>query len=454
VSIDDQLDKALDLVLSAPFFNTDHKGSIYLRNKDDNMLELKTHRGLPDLMLKDCARVSADECLCGMSSNNKKHIYINDSDEHSTPMCQKIPGYNHYCVPIISGTKLLGIINTYLKSAHEKDELEAEFFTVVANTLASIIERKQAEEEIKKSNEYLEEKVNERTTELTLANENLKKEINERKQAEDKLQIAYNELQDAQSQLIQAEKLHVVGGLASGVAHEVKNPLSVILQGVGIIERKLGTITDEGILKTLTFMKNAVGRADTVIKGLLDFSSLTTLDRESVQVNEIIDKSLFLVKHQMVKDHVQVIKEYDENIPDIEVDRNRLEQVFVNLFINAQNAMEEKGGSIKVRTGIMYDEELNTNKLYIDIEDTGPGIPQDILDKIFDPFFTTRRNEGGTGLGLPIVKNIIEMHNGTIDVKNKINESGLIIRLMFPVSTLKPVRIIHEIVEATEENSK
>ncbi|MFC1478561.1 ATP-binding protein [Candidatus Margulisiibacteriota bacterium] len=452
ISLDKQLDKALDLVLSAPFFNTDHKGSIYLRNEEDNMLELKTHRGIPESMIKECSRVSIDECLCGVVADHKKHMYVSHDDEQPSPMCKKIPGYSHYCVPIISGTKLLGVVNTYLKSTHEKDELEEEFFTVVANTLASIIERKQAEEEIKKANEYLEEKVNERTTELTMANENLKKEINERKQAEDKRQIAYSELQEAQSQLIQAEKLHVVGGLASGVAHEVKNPLSIILQGVGIIEKRLGSVTDEGIAKTLTFMKNAVSRADTVIKGLLDFSSLTQLDHESVQVNEIIDKSLFLLKHQLVKTHVQVVKEYDENIPDIEVDRNRLEQVFVNLFINAQSAMGEKGGSIKVRTGMIYDDDLKSNKLFIDVEDNGPGIPENIIDKVFDPFFTTRRNEGGTGLGLPIVKNIIEMHDGTIDIKNKKNESGLIISLAFPIPKLKPVKIIHETSEVQETN--
>jgi len=255
-------------------------------------------------------------------------------------------------------------------------------------------------------------------------------EIERRKDAESSLRKAYNELKETQNQLIQAEKMEVVGRLASGVAHEVKNPLAIILQSTDYLEKKV-LLDDEKISLSLRYIRDAVEKADNVVKGLLDFSSLSKLDMQLVNLNLIIEKSLFLTKHQFDKYHIQVIKDFKEDIPDVKIDKNRIEQVFINLFLNAVTAMP-KGGQLIVKS---YVEEIEGRErvVVVQIEDTGIGIPEDILNKIFDPFFTTRRASGGTGLGLSIVKNIIELHNGKIAIQNKKDKGGIRVTLSFKV---------------------
>ena len=149
-----------------------------------------------------------------------------------------------------------------------------------------------------------------------------------------------------------------------------------------------------------------------------------------------IKGSLLLVKNLLAKKHVRVIEEFGEDILPLALDKNRMGQVFLNLFLNPVDAMPG-GGLIKVRT---YKEKLTEDTeevrpgetaVVAEVEDTKPGIPEDIFDKIFDPFFTTKRDKGGTGLGLSIVKNIMEMHNGEIKIENITDSSGVRVTLVF-----------------------
>ncbi|MBU1925519.1 MAG: response regulator [Candidatus Omnitrophica bacterium] len=282
------------------------------------------------------------------------------------------------------------------------------------------IERKRAEEVIRKARDELELKVQERTKELAKSNEQLKEEIEERACCELEIRQAHDELKEAQAQLIQAAKMQVVGGLASGVAHEVKNPLAIILQGVEYLEKRIRD-KDETIVKTLGYIKDAIVRADKIVHGLLDFSSISELEIMEHDINEVIEKMLMLSKHQFDKHHIQVVRELAPAMPKLKIDRNRIEQVLLNLVINAVNAMPE-GGKLRVRTYIKSSPgtNLGDNKYgVVEIQDSGTGIAPEIMDKIFDPFFTTKRAHGGTGLGLAIVRNIVEMHNGTIVIRNR-----------------------------------
>lgn len=292
--------------------------------------------------------------------------------------------------------------------------------------------------------EELETRVKLRTAELATSNDLLQQEIAERKRAEKKLQMAYTELRETQNELIQAEKLKVIGGLASGVAHEVKNPLAMILLGVDYLKKKIQP-GDEKLSTTLKHMEDAIHRADGIVRGLLDFASLSKLDIARENLNSAVENSLRLVKIQLDQHRIQIISDLGEDIPDVKIDKNRIEQVFVNLFMNAINAMRE-GGGLTVRTyakeltepgndvgrrrGDLF--ELGETVVIAEIEDNGPGIPKDILDKIFDPFFTTRRSNGGTGLGLSIVRNIIKMHNGKIEIENR-KEGGVKTTVIFKV---------------------
>ena len=247
------------------------------------------------------------------------------------------------------------------------------------------------------------------------------------KLTEEKLKHAYDRIKDVHDQLVQAAKMEVVGGLASGVAHEVKNPLAVILQGVDYLSKKVKD-KDESSHATLLRMRIAVRKANMIIKGLLDFSATTKLDIAPHGLNKVIEDALLLISHELTKCHINITRDLRKDIPDVKIDKNKIEQVLINIFLNATNFMP-KGGDLTIRT---YSSLVSKKKLvFVEIEDTGPGIPSAILGKVFDPFFTTRRGVGGTGLGLTIVKNLMDMHKSKVTIENRKNGHGVTATLIF-----------------------
>jgi signal transduction histidine kinase len=239
-----------------------------------------------------------------------------------------------------------------------------------------------------------------------------------------------NDLKSAQLQLIHAEKLESIGRLAAGVAHEVKNPLAVIQLGVDYLSQTLKGNKD--VTETVDDMDDAVKRADTVIKGLLEFSRPTELEIKTLSLNTVLEESLLLVKYELSKNNISLDKQLENELPDIELDRNKMKQVFINIFMNAVHAMG-KDGTLTART---YSNQLSKD-LYnlhcmntkhfkvgdrvviVAIEDTGTGIPEDKIDKLFEPFFTTKPTGIGTGLGLSVTRNIIDLHKAVINIMNR-----------------------------------
>jgi signal transduction histidine kinase len=223
------------------------------------------------------------------------------------------------------------------------------------------------------------------------------------------------------------ERWKAIANLAAGVAHEVKNPLAILLQAVEYVSRKIPA-HDQDVSMVLVDMKDAVRRADSVIRGLLDFSSLTELTIVPENLNSIIDNSLLLLKNQFDRHRIVVTKELAPDLQQASVDRRRIEQVLVNLLVNAIEAMPQ-GGRLTVRT---YNEMSKENKAMViaQVENEGSSIPEDILPRIFDPFFTTKRSTGGTGLGLSVVKSIMDTHNGSIELRNREN-GGVTVTLHF-----------------------
>lgn len=264
----------------------------------------------------------------------------------------------------------------------------------------------------------------------------------ERKRLELELKKAYSDLKEMQSQLIQAEKMKVVGGLASGVAHEVKNPLATILYGATYLTEQLKTMNDVRIDFVLENIRQATLRANDIIGDLLDFANVTKLNKERLNLNHIIDKSIALVKHEMDKNNVALKKHLYPGIPDVLMDANRIEQVLINVILNAVHAMTH-GGTLEIKTfsrKVDHDDRdfsrLNPDRFFdgetivvVDVEDTGTGIAPDQLDKVFDPFFTTRRALGGIGLGLSVCRNIMDLHEGEIVLENK-DKSGARARII------------------------
>ena len=250
---------------------------------------------------------------------------------------------------------------------------------------------------------------------------------------------AYTELKETQAQLIQADKLYAVGQLASGVAHEVRNPLAIILQGVNYLESKLSNMEID-IQEILSVLKESVKRADKIINALLDFSRATILDLQSENINNILESSLSLIRNHLANKNIEITTEAKPGIHRALVDKNRLEQVFINILLNAIQAMPG-GGRITIRS---YDKQLGNvkhgiggkevdklqlgnNIVVVEIEDTGEGITPENMKKVFDPFFTTKGPSGGCGLGLSVTHSIISMHKGLIEIESQLGKGTKVI---------------------------
>ncbi|HEX9780654.1 MAG TPA: PAS domain S-box protein [bacterium] len=256
-----------------------------------------------------------------------------------------------------------------------------------------------------------------------------------------KLHTAHRELKSTQLQLIQAAKMESVGRLAAGVAHEVKNPLATLLMGLDVLTDHYPSRKHD-VISLLTDMQHAVRRADTVIRGLVDFSAPHELARSREDLNALIRQALVLTKHQQNRHHVTVQARFAP-LPALSLDRTKIEQVFLNLILNAVQAMPE-GGVLSLTTAVVPAERVRPSNgqgrhgwtpagpLVVEatVSDTGPGIPREKLHKVFDPFFTTKATGQGTGLGLAVSRKIVELHGGTMLLSNRA-EGGVEVSVFF-----------------------
>ena len=263
----------------------------------------------------------------------------------------------------------------------------------------------------------------------------------------DKLKRATSELRSAQMQLIQAEKLESLGRLSAGVAHEVKNPLGVLQMGVDYLKGQQAGLDANGI-QVLTYMQDAITRADTIIYDMLNFSRSDELEMRPLCVNTLTEAALRMVNHDLLKRKVKVITEFTTSLPPTLADHGKLEQVLINLLMNAAQAMPE-GGLLKVRTYCGQIEEIHRNEglrhmerlhqgdevVVIEVRDHGPGIPEDMIGHIFEPFFTTKPTGEGTGLGLSVAKRIVELHSGNLQISNVDNPLGVRVRVILKADT-------------------
>jgi signal transduction histidine kinase len=216
--------------------------------------------------------------------------------------------------------------------------------------------------------------------------------------------------------LIQAEKMQEVGRLASGVAHEVKNPLAVIMQGVEYLKEKLKS-QDPNVAAVLKYISDAVVRADKVVVGLLDFASLSKFDMQPQDVSAVLNSALALMRNDFLRRRIEVEKIAGEDLPLVRLDKNRMEQVFVNILLNAAQAMPN-GGRLLIQISAQGAGE-ESKIIKVRFLDTGAGIPSEVLSNLSRPFFTTKRQQGGSGLGLAVCRHIMQMHGGDFEIENR-----------------------------------
>jgi PAS domain S-box-containing protein len=231
---------------------------------------------------------------------------------------------------------------------------------------------------------------------------------------------------ELESQLSQAEKMSSIGLLAAGVAHEVNTPLAVISSYAQMLSKQLqGDEKRSALLEKIT---KQTFRASEIVNNLLNFSRTSGTEFGEVDLNKVIRDTLALLEHQFKTAHVKVQQEMCANLPAIHGNAGKLQQVFLNLFLNAKDAMPE-GGTLHVLTA-------NGNGVNITVSDTGSGIAQEHIDRIYDPFFTTKNSprdgRRGTGLGLSVTYGIIQEHAGKIRVESRMG-SGTTFRLEFPL---------------------
>jgi signal transduction histidine kinase len=278
------------------------------------------------------------------------------------------------------------------------------------------MEIQKAQLELKRLNENLEETVNERTSQLTLESEERKK---------------------IEKQLMQAQKMEAVGQLTSGIAHDFNNILQVIL-GYGEIMKDY-LPDDQNCRDAMSHIMHAGEQAMGIVRQLLTFSKKTEPRRLELRVKDTLDQ-IVVLSGRIIGSHISFVTQYEENLPVLSADPTLLEQAFLNLFINARDAMPQ-GGEIKISVFMSSQEmavkfgaspESKTKYIAFEVSDSGNGISADHLKRIFDPFFTTKEVGKGTGLGLATVYASVKKHNGFISVRSKIG-AGTTFSFLLPV---------------------
>jgi PAS domain S-box-containing protein len=238
---------------------------------------------------------------------------------------------------------------------------------------------------------------------------------------------------ELEGQLTQAEKMSSIGLLAAGVAHEVNTPLAVISSYAQMLQKQLnGDDKKAALLEKIT---RQTFRASEIVNGLLNFSRTSGGEFSEVDLNKIIQETLTLLEHQFKTAHVKVEPDLLSTLPAIHGNSGKLQQVFLNLFLNAKDAMPA-GGTLRVKTA-------NGDGVRVVVSDSGSGIAQEHIHRIYDPFFTTkngvRETRKGTGLGLSVTYGIIQEHAGKIQVESRVGE-GTTFYLEFPL-TRKAVNV-------------
>ncbi len=212
-----------------------------------------------------------------------------------------------------------------------------------------------------------------------------------------------------QKKLVQQEKLVSIGRLSAGVAHEINNPLTTILTTAMLLQEEKDPGEEE--FEELQTVVNETLRCRKIVTSLLDFARQTKPFKKEYDINEIALESVLLTKKQAAFSDIALDKQLDGDIPDILIDKGQIQQVLINMLLNAIEATEA-GGNVLLTTSM----DKSAGRIDIAVSDTGRGIPENELNSVFEPFFTTKEN--GTGLGLAISHGIIEQHNGKIDVES------------------------------------
>jgi len=241
---------------------------------------------------------------------------------------------------------------------------------------------------------------------------------------ERRVQERTQELQQVQDQLVRAGKMAALGELAAGVAHEINNPLTGVLTFSSLMLKKV----DEAHpwKKDLENIVQQTTRCRNIVRGLLDFARQRKPDKKDWDIHTLLDRTVTLVENQARFQNIKIVKEFKTGIPMLFVDGDQIQQVFMNIIINAADAMSGDGGTLTIKTN------NKDGAAEVSFTDTGCGMTKENLSKLFAPFFTTKEIGKGTGLGLAISYGIIQSHGGDIEVESQVGK-GSTFRIKLPI---------------------
>ena len=264
---------------------------------------------------------------------------------------------------------------------------------------------------------------NEMTRELKIARERLE---NWAKELEEEVKKKTEEIRRGQEQMIHTEKLASLGRMAAGVAHELNSPLTGIVTFAHLM---LQRIPPENKMERedLEVIIEQAERCSKIIKGLLGFSRALPAEKSDIRINDTIRHVIDMVKNQAKFHNIKIITDLSPDLPPIKGDASQLQQVYMNLLINAADAMNDRG-EIRIATRLVKED--GNDFIEIEFTDNGPGIPEEYMSRLFEPFFTTKPVGKGTGLGLSVSHGIVRKHGGHIIVKSKVGQgTTFLIRL-------------------------
>jgi signal transduction histidine kinase len=364
-------------------------GSIMLLDRERQVLRIAVGRGLDDQgHTRPQVEVKVGEGIAGRVVQMGEAVLVEDIEKD--PRFAKVSdpkygGGSFICMPLRVGDRIVGVVNLAKKEStpgvpsQTFAQTDLQFLNALMTYTAYAVDNARLFEEAREAAQRLEEVVADQKLRLTLA----------------------------QQQMLQAAKLSALGELVAGVAHELNNPLTVLIGTADMIEAE----APPAMQRHVHLMRSAINSAQYVVKGLLTFGRQMPLQKTRVDLAELTDKVLALTFGELHVAEVKVRTDIAPELPAVWADANQLQQVLVNLINNAKQAMADVPGERRLLLSVQRAEP---GRVRIQVEDTGPGIPPDVMSKVFDPFVTTKSD--GTGLGLSISYGIIREHGGTLTV--------------------------------------
>jgi len=395
VTLDELCSRLLEMLVKVSWFKVESRGCIFLAGSDCKELVMNARLNISEPICASGRNVKFGQCMCGLAAQQQKVQFTDCLDDRHTTRCEDMREHGHYCVPVVYAGKTLGVINLYVRQGHQWNVREENFLKTVADVLAGIIIHRQAEGD------------------------------------KDKMQ----------SQLMQSQKMEAIGTLAGGVAHDFNNLLTVIKGNTELGLLKLEP--SEPLYSDMTNVKDAADRAAALTRQLLLYSRRQPMDFVLLNANSTV-KSLLKMLKRLIGEDIMIRTELEKEVWTIKADAGNIEQVIMNIAVNARDAMPE-GGALTIKTE-NQNITVNYKKKYpyaspgqyvcISIQDTGCGMDEETRKHMFEPFYTTKDVGKGTGLGMSVVYGIVREHKGWINLYSEPGQ-GTIFRIYLP-AVLEP----------------